>query len=352
MSPDLMTQFPSNQPATKTVTVISKSGSFSNIVKVITPGIISLGKQHYNCPSFDGIPLENNGGDGSANSHWEKLYVGNELMTSQITGNPVLSLFTLTLMQDSGWYNMDLSKAENLDWGKGQGCSFFNYQCDTAYPEFCPAPNSSDSGTTFSCSKNYKAKLVCTKGTFTDSCYTEEFQTGQICNNNLTLSTTYLSEVAGKNSRCFSVVNGNSVLPACFESNCVGGAVQIKVGSVTQTCPSTNAKLTFGSITLFCPDATDFCSKFSQQCPNDCSGQGRCLIGGCFCNFFNTGSDCSGSAGCAKSKSICELLGVSIPTNDPTPSSNNTSNNTNNLGVSSLVYSWIFAIGFLVLSFK
>ena len=51
----------------------------------------------------------------------------------------VLSKFTLALLQDSGWYQVDYSLAEPFTWGKNQGCGFLNLACKDKikHSEFC-----------------------------------------------------------------------------------------------------------------------------------------------------------------------------------------------------------------------
>ena len=38
---------------------------------IITPNVVSTARQYYNCVSLQGMELENEGGYGSAGSHWE-----------------------------------------------------------------------------------------------------------------------------------------------------------------------------------------------------------------------------------------------------------------------------------------
>ena len=70
-------------------------------------------------------------------SHFEKSHYGNELMTSQSTGNFVLSRLSLAFLEDTGWYKVDYSTANSFEWGKDQGCGFLDAKCNTVYPEFC-----------------------------------------------------------------------------------------------------------------------------------------------------------------------------------------------------------------------
>ena len=45
------------------------------------------------------------------------------------TAKPVYSRITLALLEDSGWYYPDYSKAQHLSWGKGRGCAFATKSC-------------------------------------------------------------------------------------------------------------------------------------------------------------------------------------------------------------------------------
>ena len=58
------------------------------------------------------VPVENTGGQGTADSHWRESVFGNELMTGFVgtAGNP-LSLLTVASLQDLG-YVVDVNAAE------------------------------------------------------------------------------------------------------------------------------------------------------------------------------------------------------------------------------------------------
>ena len=55
-----------------------------------------------------------------------------------IPTNGILSQFTLSLLYDTGWYDVDFTLAEYIGWGKGKGCDFINNGCNstTSYEEF------------------------------------------------------------------------------------------------------------------------------------------------------------------------------------------------------------------------
>ncbi|KRX08706.1 hypothetical protein PPERSA_08017 [Pseudocohnilembus persalinus] len=47
-----------------------------------TPNVLAAAKEHYGCPTALGMLLENQGGSGSAGSHWERTILQNEFMTA------------------------------------------------------------------------------------------------------------------------------------------------------------------------------------------------------------------------------------------------------------------------------
>ena len=59
----------------------------NGVTLLFTPKVLSYVRNHFNCPSLTGVPLENEGGQGSIGSHWEKDIFYNEYMTSQLTSN-------------------------------------------------------------------------------------------------------------------------------------------------------------------------------------------------------------------------------------------------------------------------
>jgi Leishmanolysin len=91
-----------------------------------SPLVLAHAKEHFNCSTMQGIPVEDDGDSGSAGSHWEKIVLGNEVMVANTVANPVVSRFSLKLMEDSGWYQINYEMAEPLFWGKKNGCSILS----------------------------------------------------------------------------------------------------------------------------------------------------------------------------------------------------------------------------------
>ncbi|CAD7091076.1 unnamed protein product [Hermetia illucens] len=107
-----------------------RGGSITKYVDMmVTPRVVEEVREHFNCSILEGAELEDQGGEGTALTHWEKRILENEAMTGTHTQNPVFSRITLALMEDSGWYKANYSMAAPLTWGKGLGCAFVMRSC-------------------------------------------------------------------------------------------------------------------------------------------------------------------------------------------------------------------------------
>lgn len=49
---------------------------------LVTPNLVNIAKEFLNCTTADHIPLENDGLSGSRNSHFERYFFFNEMMTA------------------------------------------------------------------------------------------------------------------------------------------------------------------------------------------------------------------------------------------------------------------------------
>ncbi|CAK9304546.1 unnamed protein product [Gordionus sp. m RMFG-2023] len=106
------------------------SGNISRVFNMmITPNVLREARSHFNCSTLKGVELENQGNYGTAMTHWEKRILENEAMTGTHTQDTVFSRITLALMEDTGWYLVNYSMAEDLAWGKNLGCDFIEKSC-------------------------------------------------------------------------------------------------------------------------------------------------------------------------------------------------------------------------------
>lgn len=57
-----------------------------NVTTVITPKVTAAVQRHFGCSSIQGAELEDDGGSGTAGSHWEqRLFQGAVYFTSTVT---------------------------------------------------------------------------------------------------------------------------------------------------------------------------------------------------------------------------------------------------------------------------
>lgn len=136
---------------------------------VVTPTVVREVRAHFNCPSLEGAELEDQGSDGTSLTHWEKRLFENEAMTGTHTQNSIYSRLTLAILQDTGWYVANLSRAERLEWGRDLGCDFAQKSCKSwiesrraaglSIKPFCDRPKAEL--LQISCTDDRSSKAVC-----------------------------------------------------------------------------------------------------------------------------------------------------------------------------------------------
>jgi leishmanolysin len=128
---------------------------------IITPKVLEAARRHFNCSDLIGVELENQGGSGTAGSHWEARVMLSDLMIGVAYDEAVLSEITLALFEDSGWYKTNKYTGGLFRYGKNEGCGFLNQRCSingtSDYPnEFCNnGPYSSV------CTAGYLSRAIC-----------------------------------------------------------------------------------------------------------------------------------------------------------------------------------------------
>lgn len=97
---------------------------------ITTKRVTQFAQSHFGCDWINGAPLENTGGTGTVGSHWEGKYLQEEVMCgTKYSSTLFVSGFTMALLEDSGWYQVDYDFAESLPWGHGAGCGFVFGDC-------------------------------------------------------------------------------------------------------------------------------------------------------------------------------------------------------------------------------
>ena len=94
-----------------------------------TPKVLKYAKDHFGCQSLTGVELENQGGEGSAGSHWEARIMLGDYMISTDYPELVVSDITLAVFEDSGWYGVNYYTGGLFKTGKGEGCNFLQRKC-------------------------------------------------------------------------------------------------------------------------------------------------------------------------------------------------------------------------------
>ncbi|GBF91572.1 leishmanolysin-like peptidase [Raphidocelis subcapitata] len=294
---------------------------------VISPTVAAETRAQFGCDSVPGAALENEGGQGSANAHWEYRWFQGELMVATnlfaVYGKPAtMSRITLAFMQDTGWYDIDWDAAGFLDWGYKAGCDFVLATCDAfmaANPSqrfYCGKEDFSVT-TNSVCTFDGMARAKCEEAQFADGCVMKmALYAAPNC-----LTPQYATAAgdkfgwaAGLDSRCYPVTwlfnNGAYQFPdstfkdgwkdaVCFQSTCnQQGVLQVKLFDRTLDCP-TNATLDLpklmpdryraGSIGP-CPDNAAACQTLA--CGPACAVGGVCRGGKCYCNLEFTGPGC------------------------------------------------------------
>eukprot|EP00736_Rhodelphis_marinus_P012283 Rmarinus@m.23720 len=321
-----------------------------DVDKIVLPRVIEVAESYFGCDDVDGVELEDDGGSGSAGSHWEKRLLDNEFMTATSSELPAYSLFTLAFMYETGWYRPDFSYATALDYGYQKGCDFINkrcthwsdtwrgYTCDAVSGSTCETSNPYTSGDT-ACT--YDRQAVGTCGL---SCYTtdldewDQFFDGEPKMGGTDSLKEYCAVVTGYSNRyCYDEDNqdeytaeyyGEMYTPGarclestlhytqknsaesyhCYNVTCAFDEIVVNVNGQEKTCTegeSVTFDGFFGSLT--CPEHVLICGdEMLTKCKNDCSRRGLCIQGGCVCVDGYLGDDCSIVAcpsDCSSSKS-------------------------------------------------
>ena len=300
-SPDLLSKLG--------MTRILEKDDGSKIIYVNSPKVLQKSRQHFNCGTINGIPLESQGESGSAGSHWEARYMLGDYMISIDYIDNVLSDITLALFEDSGFYKVEYYSGGLFKFGKNKGCDFINKKCikneiSLFRDEFCSIPNQPMCSTSrinkgkciiynyeneyipmeyqyFENSKDGGLKYAnyCPISNIKSSNYKDSYYPTNCKSGSEKLDSIY-GETIGENSFCFisSLLPSNSIIKEdlktiCYKVECNKNKkeIVIHIGSSIINCP------TFGGIIsdisgfkgeIHCPKYYDICN-FNNEICND-----------------------------------------------------------------------------------
>jgi len=324
-------------------------GTGNTVHKLVSPKILEKVREMTGCTTLDGAELENQGGVGTAGSHWEMRLFLNELMAGAEHPVAVKSELTLALLYDTGYYYVDFCQAEEWTYGANAGCDFANNVCLTAgnpptvpvaASPFCLPSESSKYGCDFTgigygycnayqaSASGYYAYSTDIDSNFryftsdskvggdtyqTDYCpYVK--QSGQYLCTDTTKQPTTANNAAGElfssSSRCFgsSLVENtftgtNAFNAGCYDWKCDGGVLKIKAGIYWNDCPTLGGTVSASGHTgtLTCPAWSTLCAApspapvctdsrtYNSAPPSTCScnGHGECKTGVTVCRCLS-----------------------------------------------------------------
>ncbi|EGR30319.1 leishmanolysin family protein, putative [Ichthyophthirius multifiliis] len=233
--------------------------------------VLRITRKHYNCPTAEGMLLENNGMNSASNgSHWEKTIIANEIMCGSGFGNlRTITMFTVSLLRDTGFYPLiDQNFAGITAWGRNKGCNFLTSNCQNPplYPEF------SIPDLKYTCTFDKTALGVSNISSMFDTqCYSVTGYSTWTCTieSNKSSGSDKRYEYFGFDSRCFQSTSSQGQQIQIIQNDIRGGYL---------TCPN---------------DLSEYCNN-TKQCQNDyCSYNGICINGFCICISGYGGIDCS-----------------------------------------------------------
>ncbi|KAL4462922.1 hypothetical protein ABPG72_019574 [Tetrahymena utriculariae] len=282
------------------------------------PNTLNWAKQYYNCSSLTSIPIEI---DSQGNIHWNRVILLDDIMSGlYIYGEALWSGINNAILQDSGWYNVNLSQYDSsIKWGQNDQCQFVQQGCMGTgyYQEFCTTLN--NYGLTFSqnamgiCQQFYQTSSQQYNRAPTNylQCLFMQPIQNQNCldtgNNNLYQNQYLVSNFSyqfGYQSRAFeSTLTPFTIQSvssyACYYAFCLqnNSLIQIIVGPYSFYCDTASQNISEQTPfdmqgSLLCPsNIADFCQS-PGPCQSFCASAGYCLNKKCTCITGYSGEGC------------------------------------------------------------
>lgn len=316
---------------------------------LVLPKVLQAAQHYFACDTLDGIPMEEQGGDGTAFSHWDARIMHTEVMSPESSTIPRISDLTLALLEDSGWYKVHGgasskdgdSAAGAFFFGQNKGCSFVHGKCivdqQSAFPDtFCTENQGSCSSVwagSRSCSHDHMSVGLCTNCLHTENLpaayqhfgnprlggfaryvgYCPTVEPFWFCKESTAytqIASYRYGETLGASSRCvLSTVTEQGyqqppkALGTCRNVFCEEGGLKIQIGSgedFVECAPSDVGKRKdvsglFGGYVL-CPEYSTLCGATGAHGPRrgqECLFPGVMRHGRCVCPPGSLGADCS-----------------------------------------------------------
>ncbi|KAF0718884.1 Aste57867_1414 [Aphanomyces stellatus] len=328
------------------VVQVTPGPNATNIARLTTPKVKQFVQTYFNCSGVAGGELQSDNAQ-SYTSHWAKRLFLNEYMMATSTSVPVYSMFTLAAFEDSGWYQVNYTRAQTLRYGRGGGCALATGRCTDFPGSLCYDSQSRD------CTPDYTSKGVCNLAAFSTPLppafqyfnspfiggrdafanYCPRFVplAGMDCRGigSTPAARGSLLETIGLTSLCFRGALQSQTARAspttasyCFQvQGCNATSLQIAVGHTTVSCPFDQGSSVVAISTAVDDEGNRYTG--SLTCPrnpqdmcnvNLCSNMGVWTGSGCACSPGYTGADCSHLV-CPKHKdtgAVCSNNGVCV----------------------------------------
>ncbi|RNF26260.1 surface protease GP63 [Trypanosoma conorhini] len=113
------------------VNASERRGKF--VLLVTAPAVVAAARVHLNCPTLDGVELEDEGGGGVAGTHWERRQWMDELMAGVPTRSSISQL-SLAFFASLAFYTVNMQYSEPMGWAHGAGCALVDQACSTDTP--------------------------------------------------------------------------------------------------------------------------------------------------------------------------------------------------------------------------
>jgi len=277
-------------------TSLGLNNTLNGVNYITSQNVLARAREHFNCQTLPGVPLESQGGTGTVSSHWESRYMLGDYMVSTDFPDSAISDITLALFEDSGFYKVNYYSGGLFKFGKNEGCGFFSQKCieneAASFDEFCAEESQA------LCSSSRTIKTSCYLTTYS-SVLPSEYQyfsnsrKGGYPHANYCPvpyetrgSTDYFpkhcqfgsdssnyGEALGSNSFCFmsSIVaessNSISQTPVCYAIECdsTNQIIIVNIGDQSIECPTSGGTVTASSGLK----GSIVCPAYSELCPSD-----------------------------------------------------------------------------------
>ncbi|XP_033992866.1 leishmanolysin-like peptidase 2 [Trematomus bernacchii] len=241
----------------------------SGQMRIYTPSVISALQRLLGSvdPELGG-PLENLDVPlGKASSHWEARVLQGSIMAAVLEDPPAVRIdpVTLAALQDTGWYTVDMSRAQSLVWGEGEGSMFGSLStCQNKSSSFfCTGSGSG-------CHYLHLHKGECQTDQYLEGCrvYKPLKNASECWKEENGGEEDWSGEMFGFHSRCFFSnltrqnqsevpLSGSSEEGRCYRHRCRGpNRYQVQVsGSEWEDCPAGDTVKINGYLgSVHCPD--------------------------------------------------------------------------------------------------